>query len=183
MTPYGRPGDRITFYEINPDVIALANSAFTYLRDSRAEVKIVEGDARLSIEREVAGDDFAPYDVLFVDAFSGDAIPVHLLTREAFELYWRRIRPGGVLAMHISNEHLDLTGLVRGLASEFAKEALWVTNEEYDDEGIWAADWVLITENRPLASAIVAGDHVTPWEDTPIIIWSDKFSNLLSVLR
>lgn len=183
MTPYGRAGDRMTFYEINPEVVAIANSEFTYLRDTPAEIRIVDGDARLSIEREVADGDFTPYGMLFVDAFSGDAIPVHLLTLEAFELYWQRLRPDGMLVIHISNTYLDLSPLVHGLANQSGRQSFLITNEEYEDEGIWAADWVLITGNTAIADKIAKSGYATPWDDVPTIVWSDKFSNLLSVLR
>jgi len=98
LAAYGRPLDSYTFYEINPLDVALARTEFTFLRDSPAAVDIVLGDARLSLERQPG----QAFDVLAVDAFSGDSIPVHLLTLQAFELYFRQLQPGGVLAVHIT---------------------------------------------------------------------------------
>lgn len=104
IASYGRTGDQYRFYEINPAVQGIAHSYFSFLRDSHAAVNLVSGDARLSLERE------APqrFDVLAIDAFSGDSIPMHLLTREAFREYIRHMAPGGVLAVHASNQYLNL---------------------------------------------------------------------------
>src|SRR5258706_16000426 len=113
------------FYEINPLVRKLAETEFAFLRESEARIEIHMGDARLSLEREPP----QAFDVLAVDAFSGDAIPVHLLTREAFELYFRHLRPGGVLAVHISNNYLDLQPVVVSAATELRKTAVVVINE------------------------------------------------------
>jgi hypothetical protein len=105
LAAYGKPGDDITFYEIDPLVERLARALFTYLRDSQAKTQVVPGDARLSIARDTAS---PPYDVLVLDAFSGDAIPIHLLTAQAIALYRRHLQPGGILAIHISSQYLDL---------------------------------------------------------------------------
>jgi spermidine synthase len=112
----GTRGDRITFYEINPQVVELARDYFTFLKESEADIATVPGDARLSIEQEVNTGPVDRLDVLAVDAFSGDAVPVHLLTRESAALYWRALREDGVLAVHTTNRHLDLTPVVRGMA-------------------------------------------------------------------
>src|SRR5262249_6889330 len=104
IAAYGRPGDHIRFYEINPEVPPIARDYFTYIRDSGAQVEIVEGDARTSLAAEPP----QHFDVLVVDAFSGDAVPLHLLTSEALALYRKHLNPGGILAFHISNRHVDL---------------------------------------------------------------------------
>jgi spermidine synthase len=111
LAAYGNPGDAFQFYEINPQVIGLAKSQFTFLGDSKAAIAMTAGDARLSLERETS----APYDVLVADAFSGDAIPVHLLTKEAFALYFQHLKPSGILAIHISNNYLNLAPVVAQL--------------------------------------------------------------------
>ncbi len=115
LAAYGRPGDDIRFYEINPAVPTIARNTFTYIRDSAAEVQIVEGDARTSLAREPP----QHFDVLVVNAFSGDAIPIHLLTTEALALYRRHLTPKGILAFHISNRHVDLAPAI-GLLAESA---------------------------------------------------------------
>ena len=115
LAAYGRPGDYYCFYEINPLVVEVARNYFTFLSDSRAEVKIVLGDGRLSLDGEPPQE----FDVLALDAFSGDAIPVHLLSREAFQLYFRHLKPEGVLALHVTNRSLDLPPVVQKTAQEF----------------------------------------------------------------
>ena len=120
LAAYGRPGDRFRFYEINPAVIGIASSYFRFLKESRAAIEVVPGDGRLALGREPA----ASFDVLILDAFSGDAIPVHLLTKEAFQEYFRRLRPDGVVAVHLTNKYLDLASVVEGAAGSLQKEWL-----------------------------------------------------------
>src|SRR5262249_20328126 len=144
VSTYGREGDRYKFYEINPLVVKVANEEFTFLRDSPAKIEIVVGDARLSLEREEPQD----FDVLIVDAFSGDSIPVHLLTREAFELYFRHLKPDGVLAVHISNQYLDLQPVATAAAHQFGKEAVIVNHEADDSKGVYPATWILVGNPR-----------------------------------
>ena len=137
------------FYEINPNVIDIAQTYFTYLKESLGECRIVPGDARISLERELkanpAGNQF---DVLALDAFTGDAIPIHLLTREAFELYWHHLRPDGILAINITNRHLDLSMVIRGLAGQCGKQFVTITNDENEKRGVYKADWALVTGNK-----------------------------------
>lgn len=140
LAAYGRSGDQYTFYEINPLDVKIANQEFTFLRDSEAKIRIVEGDARLSLEQEPA----QQYDALAVDAFSSDSIPVHLLTRQAFELYFRQLKPDGVLALHVSNQYLDLLPVVEGAAAQLGKEAILVNNGDDHQRGIYSASWILM---------------------------------------
>src|SRR5205807_9355570 len=127
LAAYGRTGDVFRFYDINSDVVELARSEFTFLKDSRAKVEVALGDARLSLEREPAQN----FDVLALDAFSSDAIPVHLLTVEAFKTYLRHLKPDGVLAVHISNRYLDLVPVVQQAARHLSLE---VRSEEHTSE-------------------------------------------------
>src|SRR5262249_52067263 len=119
LAAYGRPGDLYRFYEINPQVVDLARSEFSFLKESEAKVEVKLGDGRLSLEREEPQN----YDILVVDAFAGDSIPVHLLSREAFDVYLRHVRPGGLVVLHISNQVLRISSVVQrvveshGLAS------------------------------------------------------------------
>ncbi|HSB60812.1 MAG TPA: fused MFS/spermidine synthase, partial [Vicinamibacteria bacterium] len=183
LAAYARPGDVFRAYEINPDVLRLSTGPdplFTFLRDAPAEVTTVLGDARLALERE------APqrFDVLVLDAFASDAIPVHLLTREAFALYVRHLRePGGVLAAHVSNKYLDLRPLVRGLAGAFGLRAALV--ESQASGAIWSSDWVLAVRDDALlrdpevdaaALPLAVGEPGLP-------VWTDDYSNLLGVLK
>src|SRR5690606_33296318 len=113
IATYAEPGDRFRLYEINPQVEELARSHFTFLADCAGEASVILGDARISMERELSEGTSQDFDTLFVDAFSGDSIPIHLLTREAFALYFEHLKPDGVLAIHITNIHLDLADPVR----------------------------------------------------------------------
>jgi len=178
LAVYGKGGDSYRFYEINPLVIRIANRDFSFLRDSAATIDIVAGDARLSLEHEQP----QGFDVLVVDAFSGDAIPVHLLTREAFVLYFRHLRRGGVLAVHISNQYLNLAPVVTGAATWLSKEAVMVVNQRDEAREIYRATWVLVGDPEGFIgrSAIEkAGTILAP--DTSLQ-WTDDYSSLLKVL-
>jgi len=180
LAAYGRRGDVYRFYEINPEVERLARRRFTYLADSAARCEVVLGDARLSLEREPP----QGFDVLVLDAFTGDAIPVHLLTREAFEVYLRHLRPGGALAVHISNRNLDLRPVVRGLAEHFGLASARVDSAG-DDEGITStAEWVVLSADAALlAKRPIQGASEAPDDSIRPILWTDDFSNLFSILK
>lgn len=179
LAAYGRAGDAIRFYEINPLVRDLALSQFRYLKDCRAKIDIVIGDARLSLER-------APlqhFDVLVVDAFSGDSIPVHLLTREAFRIYWRHLRSDGVLAVHISNKYLNLGPPVELLARESGKTAHLIENDRLESIQMYAADWVLVGGANLSAYDWVDREE-TDFDSIPRLKpWTDDFSNLWQILQ
>lgn len=180
LAAYGRPGDHYKFYEINPLVVRLANEEFSFLRDSRAKTEIVLGDARLSLEQEPP----QAFDVLVVDAFSGDAIPVHLLTREAFALYFHHLKPGGTLAVHISNQFLNLSPVVTGAANAFNREAVMVNNDHDAVRGISRATWVLVGSPQGFLgkTAVEKGGEVLG-PTTASILWTDDYSSLIDVLR
>src|SRR5580698_9608149 len=129
LSNYGRPGDYLRIYEINPLVPGIAQGWFTFYPHSMADKKIVMGDARLSLERQLANNEIQNFDVLSVDAFSSDAIPIHLLTREALALYFHHLKPTGILALHISNRYLDLAPVCAAGAAYFHKEARTVTDD------------------------------------------------------
>lgn len=185
MAAYGEPGETIRFYEINPDVVRMADEYFSYCKDSKAEVDVVLGDARISLERRLREQRPEKFDVLVVDAFSSDSIPIHLLTRECFELYWKHLKPDGILAVHISNRHLDLGPLVRGLAAEGGYEAVLFNTDSDDDNGIDSATWVLVTGNQEFLNNKDVKKIKSDWpEDSPApMVWTDDFSNLLDVIR
>jgi SAM-dependent methyltransferase len=180
IAAYGRPGDHYVFYDINPLTVVLAKAWFTFLKDTAATVDVVVGDARLSLERE------APqgFDVLAVDAFTSDSIPVHLLTREAFLLYFRHLRSGGILAVHISNRYLDLQPVVLGIAKSLDKPAAVIESEKDEDSGVFRATWVLLSDNRELLQRRDVQMALTPWADaTALQVWTDDYSNLFRLLQ
>ncbi len=185
LAAYGRQGDEIRFYEINPGVVRLAGEYFSYLEDSAAEVEVVLGDGRIALSRELRENGSQKFDILAVDAFSGDAIPVHLLTREAFALYWEHLAEGGVLAVHVSNLYLDLHPVVRGLAEERNLPVVLIQSAGDLEKEIYATDWVLITENGSFLADPKVAASFTPWmgasRDT--VLWTDDYSNLFEILR
>jgi hypothetical protein len=180
---YAESGDALRFYDINPQVIAFANEHFTYLEDARrrgATVDVVQGDARLALERE----DAQQFDVLALDAFSGDAIPMHLLTLEAVELYLRHLRdPSGVLAVHISNKHLNLAPVVLAAAERFDLDGWIVSNSDDDARGIESSTWILLA--RPGQANFGRWGDLLDAENArgPAIPWTDDHSSLWSVLK
>ncbi|HLY43655.1 MAG TPA: fused MFS/spermidine synthase [Terracidiphilus sp.] len=180
IAAYGQPGDHFTFYEINPAVAPIAQNLFTYLRDSPAQINIVEGDARTSLAAEAPQN----FDVLVIDAFSGDAIPLHLLTTQAVALYRRHLNPGGILAFHISNQHVDLEPEIALLANAAGMTAKRVTNFPNEERGEFASTWMLLTGNPAFFDQKeVAGRVHQPTEDPRVHLWTDDYSSLLPILR
>ncbi|MGE5644230.1 MAG: spermidine synthase [Acidobacteriota bacterium] len=165
LAAYGRTLDYFRFYEINPLVVQAARSRFTFLRDCRARYDTVVGDARLSLEREEPQN----FDVLALDAFSGDSVPVHLLTVEAFRVYLRHLRPGGVLAIHISNRHLDLEPIVAGACERLGKR-LSIVRSTQDEPGSELAVWAVVSGSAAPAPLRFSA-------------WTDDYSNLLEAIR
>jgi hypothetical protein len=180
LAAYGKPGDTFHFYEINPQVIELAKSHFTFLGDSKASISIAQGDARLSLERESG----PLYDVFLADAFSGDAIPVHLLTSEAFDLYLTRLKPSGILAIHVSNQYLDLAPVVAQLASAHGLTARQVWSPK-DDAHLYAqAVWILMTHGSEFFERPEIAGAVKLIPSRPgMRLWTDDYNNLLQVFR
>jgi hypothetical protein len=184
MAAYGRAGDYVRIYEINPQVKAVATSWFSYLSNSPARIEVAMGDARLSMEREKP----ERFDLLVLDAFSSDAIPVHLLTREAFALYERHMQSNGVIAVHISNHYLDLEPVVANLAQQFNYRAATIDYEETDNEDEWwnySSTWILLTRSEDVMKKIVAGQlpSLTKTKTKRIPLWTDDFVSLFQILR
>ncbi|PYP90422.1 MAG: hypothetical protein DMG65_11965 [Candidatus Angelobacter sp. Gp1-AA117] len=180
LAAYGRKGDVFRFYEINPQVEPIARNVFTYLKESQAHIDIVQGDARLSLADEPP----QGYDVLVVDAFSGDAIPVHLLTTQAIELYQRHLQPDGILAIHVSNQFLELAPEVQKQAEHAGLSAVLVISPEDLEKGEYSSDWVLVTKNlRFLAEAnvIEAQEPIKMPQEVPL--WTDDYNSLLPLLK
>ncbi|MGZ5113465.1 MAG: spermidine synthase [Usitatibacter sp.] len=175
---YADADDTYRFYDINPAVVRIANTWFTYLKDSPGTMQVVLGDARLSLEREPPQN----FDVLAVDAFSGDSIPVHLITVEAFTEYLRHLKPQGVIAFHVSNRFLDLKPVLLAIAEKHGLEYAYL--HESGDDGGTTSDWVVLTRNKPfiLRKEIVeATEPVAPRPDWRL--WTDDYNNLVQVFK
>jgi spermidine synthase len=136
----------------------------------------------MSLERELADQNRQPFDIFSVDAFSGDGIPVHLLTREAFALYWDHLQPDGILALHITNLHFDFSPVIRALARESGKRALWIRDVSDRERGNSYSDWVLVTSNRMFLNDPFVNFRIAPWPTLEEILWTDDYSNLFQVV-
>jgi SAM-dependent methyltransferase len=179
LATYGRPGDVYRFYEINPAVIEIARRNFSYLSDSKAKVETVLGDARLAMERE------APqgYDVIAIDAFSSDSIPVHLMTREAMAAYLKHLKPDGVVAFHVTNRFLRLAPVAQQIADEYKLQTALVVDEAEESE-YSRTDWVLVTRNAQLLAGKGIADVASPIEAIPgLAVWTDDYNNLFRILK
>ncbi|AXC10681.1 integral membrane protein-like protein [Acidisarcina polymorpha] len=185
VAAYGKPGDDITFYEIDPLVERLARALFTYLHDSQAAVHVVLGDARLSLARESAIGKVQPLnDVIVLDAFSGDAIPIHLLTAQAIALYRRRLRPDGVLVFNISSQYLDLAPELELQAQHAGLETALVHSEADESRGLFTADWLLMSANHALLHRSEIANVAQPVSMTPgLRLWTDDYSSLLPLMK
>jgi SAM-dependent methyltransferase len=182
LAAYGRAGDVIRIFEINPAVLELAHTQFTYLADTPARVEVALGDGRLSVEHEPE----RAFDILVMDAFSGDSVPVHLITREAFQTYFRHLKPGGILAVNISNRYLDLRPVMAQAAHGFGKVALLYDYSPKDDDDMcFSCSWVLLMDPATRASAppllLATAKELRP--QPGFRMWTDDFSNLLQILK
>jgi SAM-dependent methyltransferase len=180
LAAYGQSGDRMLFYEINPLVRPIAENLFTYLRESRARISFAEGDARISLMREAPQN----FDVLVVDAFTGDAIPLHLLTRQAMSVYRRQLAPGGILAFHVSNQYLDLTPEVAALAAASGMEARVVDTPAQESRGEYRSIWVLVSNNAAFFAEPQVAALARPIAPRPgLRVWTDDYSSLVPLLE
>ena len=180
IAAYGRAGDVFRFYDINPAVEGVARNYFTYLRDSPAQVDVVIGDARVSLEAEQP----QRYDVIAVDAFSSDAIPVHLINQQALALYRRHLAPGGIVAFHVSNRYLDLKPVVAQLAADAGLRVAYIDADGDDAKDVWAADWVLVTDNERFLNQS-AVDSVSQGITIPrsLRLWTDDYNSLVPIFK
>jgi spermidine synthase len=179
IAAYGRRGDYYRYYELNPMVEKEARSLFTYLNDSSATVETVLGDARLSLE----GEPTQNFDTLILDAFSGDSIPVHLLTKEAFQCYFRHLKADGVIAVHVSSNYLNLDPVVANVAASFGRIALRVRSAGRPERQIMPAEWVLITKPGEFSGALERKKLAEVLPPTRARLWTDQYSNIVGVLR
>jgi spermidine synthase len=187
LTAYGRRGDTMRIYELDPDVLALARSHFGYLNDADkrgVKLEFEIGDARLSLERELAQKKPQGFDVLAVDAFSSDSIPVHLITREAVEMYARHLAPGGVIAIHISNRFLDLKPVLANIAAATGLTVRHVADSPQDDLLASSTDWVLLAKDPKVFDTGELAKRAESLAPAPqMSLWTDQFNNLLDVLK
>lgn len=180
LAAYGRAQDRYRIYEIDPLVVQLARTQFSFLRNNPAATDIVLGDARLTLERESP----QQFDVLVIDAFSGDSVPVHLLTREAFASYFRHLKPDGVLALHVTNRFLDIPPVVQVAARSFGREARLVSTEGDRAREIYHSNWALVSADPHFFERPELLDAAQRIAAPPgFRIWTDDFSSLFAVLK
>jgi hypothetical protein len=185
MAAWGRPGDTFRFYEINPDVVTIARTRFTYLQDSKAAIEIILGDARVQLERELSEGHSHDLDLIAVDAFSSDSIPLHLLTAECADIYRQRLAPGGALLLHISNRTLDLEPVTRGLAEHLGwKGTLFIAPQD-EKTGESASHWVLVSPDPAFLAKPSVVSETLGWSlhAGPPITWTDDFASLWHVLK
>ncbi len=182
---HGRAGDVIRFYEINPAVVRITREYFSYLQDGDATSEVILGDARLSMELERARNQLQAFDILVLDAFSADAVPVHLLTREAFQLYWAHLATGGILAVNVTNYHLDLKPVVQTLATNIRKSSLLVTTNEDQRRAIDFSEWMLVTSNQKFLRDPQVTRRASSTLPVPrnTRIWTDDYTNLIATLK
>jgi len=184
IAAYCQAGDYFNFYEINPQVLRIAKEDFSYLRDCPGEVEVTIGDARLSMEKELAGGKKQDYDLLVVDAFSDDAIPVHLLTRQSFQLYLNRLAAGGALAVHISNINLDLEPVVLENARHFGLASALIKDPGDSQKHAFGSNWFLLALDQTLLGTEEIKNAATDLSKIKSIRpWTDDFSNLFQVIR
>jgi spermidine synthase len=187
LAAYGQPEDVYRLYEINPVVVELAEGQgnyFSFLRESQAEIETVLGDARISLERELVDGNPQNFDVLVLDTFSSDSIPVHLVTKEALGLYLAHLAPDGIIAAHITNLHLDLQPVFWQLAKHYGLSMVRV-NYPGDSNGGFASHWILLTRDPDLLNTLAIREHsmdLTGYS-TSIKLWTDDYSNLFQILK
>ena len=179
LVSYGRKEDYFRLYEIDPLVIAMAHKNFSYLARTAAATEIVLGDARLQLEREPA----QQFDVLVVDAFSADSVPIHLLTREAFAQYFRHLKPDGVLAVHITNRFLDLRPVVKTAADHFTKDVRLVDSDGIPEKLVLPSRWALVSSDAAFFKHPSLGNATTIDAQSNFRPWKDDYSSIFSVMK
>jgi hypothetical protein len=184
VAAYAKPGQYYRFYEINQHVEDVAREYFTYLADCEGKCDVVIADGRLALERELATGNSQQFDVLALDAFSGDAPPVHLLTSEAFDIYLKHLKPDGVIVVNITNRYIDLAPVIKQVAKKNGMGVTRVTTEQDWDHLLYHTDFMMISKNQDFLAAnppVLIPKYVQPDYEVPL--WTDKFSNLFSILK
>ncbi|OVE80354.1 hypothetical protein BVY02_00460 [bacterium J17] len=180
LATYGRKGDTIKFYEINPDVIYAAEEFFTYLKDSPADISTLLGDGRLSLARQ----DNQNFHAIFLDAFSSDAIPIHLITQEAVEIYLRHLVPGGMIVLNLTNRHVDLSDVVLKLAQVNDLVAVEIASRQNLENATFDTRYIILSRDRPLLEEFTLnGGRIANLDNNSQELWTDDFSNLFETLK
>ena len=189
LAAYGQAGDTYRFYEINPVIVDLANGKgqyFSFLEDSQAAIDIIPGDARISLEREAEAGILNDFDILVLDTFSSDSIPVHLVTREAFDTYLRNLAPHGMIAVHITNVRLDLRPVLWQIAQYYGMDFAVIENQSQQDRpDVFQSTWILLTRDASLLDVPALEERKSTEFDfrTDIRLWSDDYSNPFQLLK
>jgi hypothetical protein len=179
LAAYGRKGDVFRFYELNPQVIDIAREQFTYLTGSGATVETVVGDARLSLERESP----RKFDLIALDAFSSDSIPVHLMTREAMAVYLKHLSPDGVIAFHVTNRFLRLAPVVKSIADDYRLQTALIVDEA-EESDLARTDWVLVARDGKLLGRKEITGATSQIDTIPgLAVWTDDYNNLFRILK
>ena len=175
LSAWGHANDRFCFYELDPLVTRIAKDYFTFVKEN--DVQIINGDGRFEMEKELASHGPRNYDILFIDAFSSDSIPVHLLTTECLDLYLKHLNPHGILVLHITNKFVDLRPVVHALAKNRGLEASLIDHEIPNSQS--STRWVLLTHNQELSKSPVLRSARSEWPDNlPSIVWTDDFASM-----
>lgn len=182
LAAYGRPGDEFVFYEINPDVDAMARRWFDFMKSAQAKVTVKFGDARMLLEDEARRGQWQQFDLLAVDVFSSGAVPIHLLTVEAAKTYASHIQPEGSIWIHISSRIINLGPVTTGLAHSLRMNSLTVSNARDASAGVDASDWVVLTRNADLLRGFSPGADALS-VDREGILWTDDYASLRSLVR
>ena len=180
LVTWGQPQDRFWFYEINPISDQLAREYFSYLDESKDQSDVIIGDGRIQLERQLEQDGSLEFDILFMDAFSSDSIPVHLMTRESFRLYWQHLKDDGILVAHITNRFVDMRPVVHFLAVESGYTPILI---EHAVGTQYQTRWVLITKNQHVLDSELITSAQLPWpEKMSKIVWTDDFASLAQIV-
>jgi SAM-dependent methyltransferase len=184
LAAYGKPGQHMTFFEIDPEVQRIATNPelFTFTRDSKAKVDFVLGDARLTLAKEPD----QSFDLLVLDAFSSDAIPIHLLTIEAFKTYLAKLRPGGVLAVHISNRYLDLQPVLKAVTRDLKLQGAIFEDGASESEkefGKTSSIWIALARTEADLAPLLNDRNWGELYEPPVKTWTDDYSNVLRVFH
>jgi hypothetical protein len=185
LLAFGEHGDFFRFYEINPQVIDVSQRYFHYFSDTSVHTELISGDGRIVLEKELQSLGSNRYDILVIDAFTSDSIPLHLLTLESVQLYLSHLNDEGILLFHITNRFLDLNPVIRGLAEAVGARAVRLVAENDPVIGRTRTQWVAVTSSQLLAQQIGRLSTAKPWgaEDKPPLVFTDDFSSLLNVLK
>ncbi|RLA25848.1 MAG: hypothetical protein DRQ62_01310, partial [Gammaproteobacteria bacterium] len=185
IATYAKDRDHYTFYEINPEVERLARKYFTFLEDIDGTVDVLQGDGRIVMEHQLEEQGSMQYDVIAIDAFSGDSIPVHLLTKESIDLYFRHLAPDGILAFHISNIYIDLRPVLSAASKNLGIDPLLIIRSKNKSKGIKRSKWVLLTRNSSFIKHPRVIAYLDEWKKSgkEDLLWTDDYSNIVSLLK